>query len=128
MPTIGLDCQIILDAQGYMVAPHTYQLMRPRVRKTTLTLSGAERTTDLGPGKHVWKFVVLALNDRQTYGGGPLGLSGEAIREQLEASYAKIATPLAFTDPANVAWTVRFDGLVEIVRDVRSQVLMLKRS
>jgi hypothetical protein len=123
MPTVGVDCQIILDGQGYLVAPHTYQLARPRVRKSTITLTGAERVVDLGPGKHVWKFIVLALNDLSIYGGAPLGQTGEAIRDALEASYAKPATVLTYVDPASASWQVRFDGLVELLRDPRSQLV-----
>ncbi len=123
MATIGLDCHVILDGQGYLVAPHSYQMHRPRVRKTSLTITGAERVVDLGPGKHVWAFAVLALNDLTVYGGGSLGMSGQQIHDALVASYARVATSMAYTDPHNVTWTVRFDGLVEVVRDVRSQVV-----
>jgi hypothetical protein len=36
MPTIGLDCQLILDTNGYFIEPHSYQVIRPRVARTDL--------------------------------------------------------------------------------------------
>jgi hypothetical protein len=123
MAVVGVDCHVILDGQGYYLAPRSYQVARPRVRRTTLTVQGSERWVDQGPGKRVWRFTVLALNDLQAYGGGPVGMSGEAIRAVLEASYARVGTALAFIDPRGDSYGVRFDGLVEVVRDVRTQVV-----
>src|SRR5579871_6192874 len=122
MAQVGVDCQIILDSQGYLVAPHSYQMDRPRLRKASITIGGAERWVDLGPGKHVWKFTVLALNDLANFAGVSLGMTGQQIHDALSASYARVATTLAFTDLYNLTWTVRFDALSEVVRDPRTQL------
>ena len=123
MATVGVDCHVILDGTGYLLAPHSYQMHRPRIRKSTLTLINTERWVDLGPGKRIWLFTVLAMSDLTTYGGGPLGMSAQQIRAALEASFAQVATTVLFTDPLGVQYTVRFDGLTEVMRDARSQVL-----
>lgn len=122
MATIALDCQIVLDGQGYLVAPRSVRVSRPRVRKATLTTANQERWVDLGPGKRVWTLTILALNDLTTYGGDPLGLSGQQIFDAVQASYNKVAIALPFIDPAGQAWMVRFDSCIAAVRDARTQL------
>ena len=122
MALIGVDCQVILDGTGYWIEPRSYSVHRPRVRKAAITKGGGERYVDAGPGKRVWAFTILAVNDLVRYDGQPVGLSGQQFRDALLASYARVATTLSFTDPHGVSWTVRFDDYAEDVRDVRTQL------
>ena len=126
MPTIGVDCQIILDGTGYFVEPHTYSMKRPRMRKATITKSGAERYVDSGPGKREWHMILLCLNGMADYTGQLLPASGRALRESLRASYEKTpaggAATLSFTDLDGAAYQVHFDDCQEQVRDPRTQL------
>jgi len=121
MPTITVDCEIALDGTGYLVKPGTYLLERPRVRRATVRADGNESYVDLGPGKRVWRFTALALNDLTKYDGTPTGLAGQQYRDALWASYAKVATTLSFTDPEGLVAQVHFDDLIERVANLRSQ-------
>lgn len=85
----------------------------------TVLASGAEHYVDRGPGKRVWAFTVLALDDLTRYDGKPTGLSGQEYRDRLVASYDTIGV-LPFVDPHGVAWQVRFDHLTESLPDFKS--------
>lgn len=129
MPTIGTDCMLILDGQGYWVDPASFTVRRPRVRaaqhnRTTASgSSGAgERYVDFGPGKREWRFTVLAYQAIRDYAGQPVTTTGQQYRDALHASYAQLNTELAFTDPNGTNHSVRFDGLAERIADVRAQV------
>jgi hypothetical protein len=119
---VGLDCQLALDGAGYWVEPHSYKVSRPRLRKASVTLGGGERYVDVGPGKRVWSFTVLALNDLTRYDGQPTGLSGQQYRDALLASYAKTGV-LPFIDPYGATWSVHFDDLSEAIADLRTQLI-----
>ncbi|HEY7348771.1 MAG TPA: hypothetical protein VH599_10690 [Ktedonobacterales bacterium] len=121
MPTIKVDCEVVLDGTGYLVKPGTYRLERPRVRRATVRADGAQSYVDLGPGRRVWRFTALALNDLAQYDGTPTGLTGQQYRDALWASYVKVATALSFTDPEGQTVQAYFDDLVERVADLRSQ-------
>ncbi len=121
MPTIKVDCQIVLDGVGYLVKPGTYVLEQPRVRRATVRADGNTSYVDLGPGRRVWRFTVLALNELTQYDGTPTGLTGQQYRDVLWASYTKVATALSFTDPQGQTAQVHFDSLAERVADLRSQ-------
>src|SRR5690348_7243638 len=102
MPTLGVDCQVILDGVGYFVEPHTYAMKRTRLRKASVVKGGGERYVDLGPGKREWQLVVLCLNQLTDYSGQLLPTTGRALRESLRASYEKVPAggvpTLAFVD------------------------------
>lgn len=121
MATIGVDCQVVLDGSGYWIEPHSYRVHRPRLRKASVTSGGGERYVDAGPGKRVWSFTILGVNDLLRYDGQPTGMTGQQYRDGLVASYAKSGT-LAFVDPHGVSWTVHFDDLVEALPDLRTQL------
>jgi hypothetical protein len=121
MPTLGVDCQIILDGHGYFVEPRTYAMKRIRVRKSVITKGGQERYTDSGPGKRTWHMILLCLNQLVDYTGQPLPSTGLALRNQLVASYGSLAT-VAFTDLDGISYTVHFDDYEEQVRDPRTQL------
>jgi hypothetical protein len=131
MPTIGTDCQIVLDGTGYWLEPAHYTVARPRVRRADLTgvsanpvspgYGAGEKYMDRGPGKREWKFIVVCFNSMNTYAGTAISTTGQQFRDALVASYNKVATQLSFTDPGGVTWSVWFDDLVEDVADLRSQ-------
>lgn len=128
MPTIGTDCMLILDGQGYWIDPTSYKVTRPRVRSAQHNrqiasgdVGAGERYVDFGPGKREFHFTVLAYQSIRDYAGNLVTTTGQAYRDALHASYAKVNTTLSYTDPAGTAWTVRFDGLAESIADVRAQ-------
>lgn len=126
MPTLGVDCQVILDGIGYFVEPHSYVMKRARIRKATLTKSGAERYVDLGPGKREWQMQLLCLNGLLDYTGAPLPGTGKSLRDGLRAGYEKTpaggTATLAYTDLDGTVYTVHFDDYEEQVRDPRTQL------
>ena len=90
-------------------------------RKSTESTTGAERYVDAGPGKHEWHMILLAVNELTDFTGRPLGVKGKTLRDQLVASYAKIAV-LPFTDLDGATYSVHFDDYEEQVRDPRTQL------
>ena len=132
MPTIGTDCQIILDGQGYWIEPASYKVLRARVRRADLTgisanpvapgIGAGERYVDRGPGKREFELIVVAFNNMQTYAGLPVGLTGQQFHDALQTSYNKVNQTLTFADPTGTSWTTRFDDLVEELSDVRGQI------
>jgi hypothetical protein len=128
MPTIGLDCMLILDGNGFWIEPSTYIVRRPRVRSAALNrtiasggLGVGERNVDFGPAKREWLFTVVAFQAIKDYAGRTVTTTGQAYRDQLTASYEKVNTILVFTDPHSITWNVRFDNLEEELGDVRAQ-------
>ena len=132
MPTIGTDCQLILDGSGYFIEPATYKVMRARVRRADHTGQAAspvgfgagagEIYIDRGPGKREFQFIVVCFNNMTTYAGQHIITTGQQFHDALQSSYNKVNTQLAFTAPDGGTWTVWFDDLVEELSDVRSQV------
>lgn len=112
----------MLDGQGYWLKAASYSRSQARVRKATIRQDGSEAYVDVGPGKYVWRFTVLAFDGLRDYTGAIVATSGASFRGALWTSYAKVATTLSFTDPAGQAYTVRFDTLEEYVPSLRSQL------
>ena len=128
MPTIGVDCMIILDGTGYWIEPGSYLVSRPRVFHAQLTRAPAsggqgvtERVVDFGPQKREFSFIVVAFQAIKDYSGNFVTSTGQAYRDALTASYEKVSTVLSFVDPHNVTWNVRFDQLSEELADIRAQ-------
>ena len=128
MPTIGLDCQIIIDGTGYWIDPASYHMARPRVRSSTYNHQAAsnhlgvgERYVDMGPGKREWTLIVIAWQAIDDYTGARVASTGQQFRDALWTSYEKVATVLSFTDPQGSVWNVHFDHLEEIIDDIRAQ-------
>ncbi len=115
---VGIDCQVALDGTGYWVAAGSYRVHWPRLRKASVTMGGAERYIDAGPGKRVWRFTVLALDALTRYDGQPTGMAGQEYRDALTLSYQRSGA-LPFVDPHGQSWSVHFDDLVEVVPDLR---------
>lgn len=127
MPTIGQDCEIILDGHGYFIKPGTFKMKQPRIRKATVRADGGEAYVDLGPGKRAWSMTVLCLNDLLKYDGTGTGLTGQQYRDALRTSYSgSTGTTILFTDPLNgTALSVHFDGYAEIIYDLHIQQVAL---
>jgi hypothetical protein len=127
MATIGIDCELILDGNGYFIKPGTYRVQQPRIRKATVRADGALAYVDLGPGKRVWSMTVLCLNDLTRYDGTPTGITGQQYRDALHASYTgSIGTSLLYSDPLNTtAVAVHFDFYKEGIADLHIQQMAL---
>jgi hypothetical protein len=126
MAIIGVDCEIILDGNGYFVKPGSYQLRQPRIRKATVRADGAESYVDLGPGKRCWSIVILCLNDLTRYDGSLTGISGQQYRDTLRTSYIGSAgNTIIFSDPINGSISVHFDAYSERINDLHSQISAL---
>lgn len=148
MPTLGFDCQTILDGSGYFVAPGSYTMTRPKqavILKTrgtppaiapplaglnTMLPAPKPRTggvpvtvLDRGPNQRVWTMDLLCANTLKRYDGSAMGAVGQQLRDQLHASYEKVGLLLPFTDPEGYEYQVVFTHLVEKIADLRTQVL-----
>ncbi len=126
MAQIGIDCEIMLDNQGYFVKPGTYRMKQPRVRKATVRADNGESYVDLGPGKRTWSMVLLCYNDLLKYDGTATGLTGEQYRDALRTSYGQVGVTINYVDPLNsVPVAVHFDSYAETVLDLHSQQVPL---
>ena len=127
MPTIGQDCEVILDGGGYFIKPGTFKMKQPRIRKATVRADGGESYVDLGPGKRVWSMSVLCMNDLVKYDGTATGFTGQQYRDALRASYTNsVGTTILFTDPLNgTALAVHFDSYAELIHDLHIQQVAL---
>ncbi len=127
MPTIGVDCELILDGTGYFVKPGTFKMKQPRVRKATVRADGGEAYVDLGPGKRTWSMVLLCLNDMLKYDGNLTGMTGQQYRDALRSSYSNSSgTTIQFTDPLNgSSIAVHFDSYAEVIYDLHIQEVPL---
>jgi hypothetical protein len=125
MATIGQDCEVVIDGTGYFVQPGTYTVKWPRIRKATVRADGGEGYVDLGPGKRVWSMVILCVNDLNKYDGTSTGLTGQNYRDNLIASYGKVAQTVTFQDPLGGNFQVHFDGYVEHALDLHAQQVAL---
>lgn len=126
MATIGTDCELIIDSNGYFVKPGTYRMKQPRVRKATIRADNGEAYVDLGPGKRIWSMIILAKNDTLKYDGTQTGLTGQQYRDQLRTSYAVVGATINYTDPLNgTAIPVHFDSYAETILDLHSQQVPL---
>ena len=127
MPTIGQDCEVILDGSGYFIKPGTFKMKQPRIRKATVRADGGESYVDLGPGKRVWSMSILCMNDLVKYDGTATGFTGQQYRDALRASYTNtVGTTILFTDPLNgTALAVHFDSYAELIHDLHIQQVTL---
>ena len=112
MPTVGDDCSVILDGKGYFVQPGSYRVEVPKVMAADPDASAGPAAIDLGTGKQVWRFTVLAYANHLNRNGTVNFTTAAAYRANLHASYAKTAA-LAFTDRLGGAHSVRMLTLEE---------------
>lgn len=125
MPTIGVDCECILDSTGYWIKPGSYHVKQPRIRKATVRADGGESYVDLGPGKREWSMIVLCKNELVNYQGASTNFTGQQYRDALRTSYATVGATVSFTDPLNNVISVHFDSYVEAILDLHSQIVPL---
>jgi hypothetical protein len=127
MPTIGVDAEVIIDGSGYFVRPRSYTMQQPRIRKATVRADGGQAYVDLGPGRRIWKLIILCVNDQLKYDGTPTNMSGQQYRDALRASYTNsVGSTIQFIDPLNSApIAVHFDSYSELVYDLRVQQVAL---
>lgn len=127
MPTVGIDCELILDGTGYFTRPKGYKMQHPRIRKATTRADGGQAYVDLGPGRRVWSLTILCVNDQLKYDGTPTNLSGQQYRDALRTSYTgSVGTTVQFIDPLNSSpIAVHFDSYSELVYDLRVQQVAL---
>ncbi len=127
MPTIGVDCEIILGGSGYFIKPGSYQLKQPRIRQASYRADGTLAYVDLGPGRRTWSMIILARNELLCYDGTSSPLSGQQYRDALRTSYTSaIGATINFTDPLNGAIIpVHFDNYEERILDLHSQIISL---
>lgn len=124
MATIGSDCEVIIDSNGYFIKPGSYTVKQPRVRKMTYRADGSLAYVDLGPGRREWSMIILARNDLLKYDGTATGTTGETYRSNLKSSYtSNIATTITFVDPLNNSISVHFDNYEEMILDLKTQII-----
>lgn len=127
MGTIGYDCEIVLDSNGYFVKPGTYQVKQPRVRHMVYRADGSLSYVDLGPGRRTWEMAILCHNDLLRYDGSSTGISGQQYRDSLHNSYINnVGATVNFVDPLNgIAIPVHFDNYEEKIIDLHAQIISL---
>ncbi len=123
--TIGYDCEVIIDAQGYFVKPSSYIVKQPRVREAKYRADGSLAYVDLGPGRRTWSMVILACNELKRYDGSIMSMTGEQFRNALRSSYtSNTGTTINFTDPLSGSpVAVHFDHYEESIIDLHSQII-----
>jgi hypothetical protein len=127
VPSIGIDCEVILDGTGYFLKPGSYQLKQPRVRHMSYRADRSLAYIDYGPGKRTWSMVVLAHNDLLRYDGLPSGMNGQQYRDALRTSFTNsVGTTINFVDPLNGSpIPVHFDAYNETILDLHTQIISL---
>lgn len=126
MATIGVDCEVIIDGNGYFIVPESYIIKQPRISKEQYRADGTLSYVDIGPGKREFLMTVLAKNDLYKYDGTLTGTSGETYRSNLRSSYtSNIAATIVFKDPTNTSINVYFKNYQEKILDLKSQIIAL---
>lgn len=125
--TIGYDCEVIIDAQGYFIKPGSYSVKQPRIRQMSYRADGSLSYVDLGAGRRMWSMTILAINELRRYDGTLIGISGQQFRDALRASYiSNIGATISLSDPINSgSVAVHFDHYEETIIDLHSQVIAL---
>ena len=116
MPTVGEDCSVILDGHGYLVKPGSYRVEIPKVLAATPGAAAGPAAVDLGAGKQVWHFTVLAYANHLNRNGTINPTAATTFRTRLRASYAK-AEALPFTDRLGTKHSAHTLSLEECVSE-----------
>jgi hypothetical protein len=126
MAQIGVDCEIILDNQGYFIVPESYIIKQPRISKSAYRADGTLSYVDLGPGKREFLMTVLAKPSLLNYDGTANSNTGQQFRDALRSSYtSNIAATIVFKDPTNTSINVYFAHYQERILDLKSQIIAL---
>jgi hypothetical protein len=125
MPTVGIDCEIMLDGNGYFVKPESYIVRQPRLSKASYRADGGLAYVDLGPGRRTWSLTILALNELKQYNGIVSSLSGQQYRDALRSSYLNnIGATILFIDPLGGSGSnVYFAQYAERIQNLHSQII-----
>jgi len=125
MATIGLDCMVIIDGNGYFIVPESYIIKQPHISKEAYRADGTLSYVDVGPGKREFAMTVLAKNNLSKYDGTDTGITGETYRSNLRTSFAKTAQTITFQDPVGTSISVYFKQYSEKILDLKSQIIAL---
>lgn len=116
MPTVGEDCSVILDGNGYFVKPGSYRVETSKIVATAPDAAAGPAAVDLGAGKQVWHFTVLAYTNHLNRNGTVNATAAATYRANLRTSYAKAAA-LSFTDRLGTAHSVHTLALEERIAE-----------
>jgi hypothetical protein len=114
MPTVGEDCTVVLDGNGYFIRPGSYRVEVPKIIATAPEAAAGPAAVDLGAGKQVWHFTALAYSNHLNHNGTVNATSAATYRANLRASFAKVEA-LAFTDRLGITHSVHMVTLEERV-------------
>ena len=127
MSIIGVDCEVLIDSNGFFVKPGSYVMKQPRIRKSTIRADGGTSYVDLGPGKRMWSMTLLCKNDLLRYDSLSTNTTGQQYRDAIRTSYLNsVGTTVLFSDPINTTViAVHIDAYAETVSDLHTQQVPL---
>ena len=127
MSIIGVDCEVLIDSNGFFVKPGSYVMKQPRIRKSTIRADGGTSYVDLGPGKRMWSMTLLCKNDLLRYDGLSTNTTGQQYRDAIRTSCLNsVGTTVLFSDPINTTViAVHIDAYTETVSDLHTQQVPL---
>ena len=116
MPTVGEDCSVILDGNGYFVKPGSYRIEVPKIMAAEPDAAAGPAAVNLGAGKQVWHFTALAYSNHLNHNGTVNSTTADSYRANLRATHAK-SEALSFTDRLGTAHTVHVLTLEERIAE-----------
>ena len=116
MPTVGEDCSVVLDGNGYFVKPGSYRVEVPKIVAADPDAPAGPAAVDLGAGKQIWHFTVLAYTNHLNHNGTVNPTAAATYRANLRTAYAK-AEALGFTDRLGAEHSVHALRLEERVTE-----------
>ena len=116
MPNVGEDCSVVLDGNGYFVKPGSYRVEVPKIVAADPDAPAGPAAVDLGAGKQIWHFTVLAYSNHLNHNGTVNPTSAATYRANLRATHAKAAA-LRFTDRLGAEHSVHALRLEERVSE-----------
>ena len=105
MPTVGEDCSVILDGHGYFVKPGSYRVEIPKILAATPGAAAGPAAVDLGAGKQVWHFTVLAFANHLNRNGSVNPTAAATFRTRLRPTPRPRPCPLRTGWARNTVYT-----------------------